>query len=62
VEHRPAIAYAVRCLTIFDKLELTIELLKQADWPDFDTLKPSVAAKRDPFRSRAWKTPGPRSF
>ena len=40
VEHQPAIAYAVHCLTLFDQLELTLELLKQDDWPDFDTPEP----------------------
>jgi hypothetical protein len=40
VEHQPAIAYAVHCLTLFDQLELTPELLKQDDWPDFNTLEP----------------------
>ena len=40
VEHQPAIGYAVHCLTLFDQLELTLELLKQDDWPDFDTLGP----------------------
>jgi hypothetical protein len=61
VEHQPVIAYAVQCLTLFDQLELTVELLKQVDWPDFDTpeqLPPNVIR----FRPRAWKTPGPRSF
>jgi hypothetical protein len=36
VEHQPSIAYAIHCLTLFDQLELTLELLKQVDWPDFD--------------------------
>ena len=40
VEHQPAIAYAVRRLTFFDQLELTLELLKQNDWPDFETPEP----------------------
>jgi hypothetical protein len=40
VEHQPAIAYAVHCLTLFDKLELTLELLKQDDWPEFDAPEP----------------------
>ena len=31
VEHQPAIAHALRCLTLFDQLELTRELLRQKD-------------------------------
>jgi hypothetical protein len=52
VEHQPAIAYAVQCLTLLDQLELTLELLKQDDWPDFETpepLPPNVVR----FRPRA---------
>jgi hypothetical protein len=52
VEHQPAIAYAVRCLTLFDQLELTLELLKEHDWPDFESpqpLPPNVVR----FRPRA---------
>jgi hypothetical protein len=40
VEHQPAIAHVVQCLTLFDQLELTLELLKQGDWRDFDTPEP----------------------
>jgi hypothetical protein len=40
VQHRPAIAYAVHCLTLFDQLELTLGLLKQDNWPEFDTPEP----------------------
>ena len=36
VVHEPAIAYAVRCLPLYDQLELTLELLRQDDWPDFE--------------------------
>jgi hypothetical protein len=40
VENQPAIAYAVQCLTLLDQLELTLELLKQTDWPDFHKSEP----------------------
>jgi hypothetical protein len=52
VERQPSIAYAVHCLTLFDQLELTLELLQQDDWPDSDTpepLPPNVVR----FRPRA---------
>jgi hypothetical protein len=52
VADQPAIAYVVHCLTLFDQLELTLELLGQDDWPDFDTpepLPPNVTR----FRPRA---------
>ena len=52
MEHQPAIAHAVRCLMLFDQLDLTLELLRQDDWPDFDTpepLPPNVVR----FRPRA---------
>jgi hypothetical protein len=61
VERQPAIAYAVQRLPLFDQLELTVELLKQADWPDFEKpepLPPNVVR----FRPRAPKQPRPRSF
>jgi hypothetical protein len=48
----------VQCLPLFDQLELTVELLTQADWPDFEKpqpLPPNVVR----FRPRAAK---PRSF
>jgi len=35
VAAQPAIARAVRCLTLCDQLELTLALLQQRDWPDF---------------------------
>ena len=52
VKHQSAVAHAVHCLTLFDQLELTLELLKQVDWPDFDApepLPPNVVR----FRPRA---------
>jgi len=45
VAHQPAIAHAVRWLPLYDQLELTLELLRQDDWPDFkppDQLPPNV--------------------
>ena len=46
VAHQPAIAHAVGCLPLCDQLELTLELLRQAGWPDFelpeDDLPPNV--------------------
>ena len=49
VATQPAIARAVRCLSLYDQLDLTLELLHQRDWPDFDSpedLPPNVI----PFR------------
>jgi hypothetical protein len=40
VAQQPAIAHAVRCLTLCDKLELTLESLQQEGWPDFETREP----------------------
>jgi hypothetical protein len=49
IEHvvatQPAIARAVRCLSLYDQLDLTLELLDQRDWPEFDSpedLPPNV--------------------
>jgi hypothetical protein len=39
VVHEPAIAHAVRCLPLYDQLELTLQLLQQDDWPQFDDLE-----------------------
>jgi hypothetical protein len=33
---QPLIAHAVRCLPLCDVLEIELELLRQADWPDFE--------------------------
>ena len=52
VEHQPAIAHAVPCLTLSDQLELTLELLRQDDRPDFDTPEP-LAPNVVRFRPRA---------
>ena len=49
VVHEPAIAHAVRCLPLYDQLELTLELLHQDDWPDFtepEPLPPNVVRFR----------------
>jgi hypothetical protein len=51
VATQPGIARAVRCLSLYDQLDLTLELLHQRDWPDFDSpedLPPNVI----PFRRR----------
>jgi len=40
VADQPAIAHAVRCLRLYDQLELTIELLRQHDWPEFVEAQP----------------------
>jgi hypothetical protein len=51
VATQPAIPRAVRCLSLYDQLDLTLELLDQRDWPDFDAqedLPPNVI----PFRGR----------
>ena len=40
VAQQPAIARAVRCLPLYDLLELQLELLCQADWPEFDHPEP----------------------
>ena len=40
VVREPAIAYAVHCLPLYDQLELTLQLLQQDDWPEFDDEPP----------------------
>jgi hypothetical protein len=35
VEAQPDIARAVRCLSLYDQLDLTLELLQQDYWPEF---------------------------
>jgi hypothetical protein len=40
VAGQPPIAHAVRCLSLCDQLELTLELLGQAEWPEFTDLEP----------------------
>jgi hypothetical protein len=34
VTHQPLVAHAVRCLPLYDQLELTLELLQQDNWPE----------------------------
>jgi len=53
VAQQPAIAYAVRSLPLYDQIELTLELLRQDDWPDFEKpqdLPPNVIRFRPPVR------------
>ncbi len=40
VARQPPIACAVRRLPLYDQLELTLELLRQIDWPEFDDPEP----------------------
>ena len=35
VARQPEIAHAVRCLSLYDQLDLTLELLRQDYWPGF---------------------------
>jgi hypothetical protein len=54
VLHQPAVAHAVRCLPLYDQLELTLELLHQDGWPHFaepEPLLPNVVRFR-PRQSR----------
>jgi hypothetical protein len=37
---QPSIAHAVRCLSLYDLLELQLDLLRQPDWPEFDETEP----------------------
>jgi hypothetical protein len=39
VTTQPDVAYAVRCLSLYDQLDLTLELLQQEYWPYFHELK-----------------------
>jgi hypothetical protein len=51
VANQPLVAHAVRYLPLCDQLDLTLELLRQNEWPDFDqadALPPNVI----PFRRR----------
>jgi hypothetical protein len=52
VVREPAIAYAVHCLPLYDQLELTLQLLQQDDWPEFDDepLPPNVVRFRPRVR------------
>jgi hypothetical protein len=49
VVEQPAVAHAVRCLPLYDRLELTLELLRQHHWPEFgerEQLPPNVIRLR----------------
>jgi hypothetical protein len=49
VAEQPRIAHAVRCLRLADQLELTLELLRQREWPDFadaEQLPPNIVRFR----------------
>jgi hypothetical protein len=53
VATQPAIAHAVRCLSVYDLLDLTLELLQQDRWPDFherQDLPPNVIRFRPRVR------------
>jgi hypothetical protein len=53
VAKQPEIAHAVRCLSLYDQLDLTLELLQQDDWPEFDEpddLPPNVIRFRPRYR------------
>jgi hypothetical protein len=54
VAEQPAIAHAVRCLSLLDVLELQLQLLAQPEWPEFDEpeqLPPNVIRFRPRRRS-----------
>ncbi len=40
VAEQPAIAHAVRCLSLLDVLELQLDLLRQPEWPEFENPEP----------------------
>ena len=40
VVQQPAIAHALRCLPLYDQLELTLQLLQQDEWPQLDHPEP----------------------
>jgi hypothetical protein len=49
VAHRPAIARPIRWRQLYDQLELSLQLLRQEDWPDLefdqsDQLPPKLSA------------------
>jgi hypothetical protein len=52
VADQPAIAHAVRCLRLDDVLELTLELLRQRDWPEFVKPEPELPPNVIRFRPR----------
>ena len=53
VAQQPAIAHAVHYLPLYDQLELTLELLREGTWPDFEQpedLPPNVIRFRPRVR------------
>jgi hypothetical protein len=53
VVEQPMVAHAVRCLPLYDVLELTLELLRQHGWPEFgepESLPPNVIRFRPHLR------------
>jgi hypothetical protein len=40
VAQQPATAHAVRCLPLYDLLELQLELLRRPDWPELEKPQP----------------------
>jgi hypothetical protein len=52
VVEQPTVAHAVRCLLLYDVLELTLELLRQRDWPEFGELEPPLPPNAIRFRVR----------
>jgi hypothetical protein len=50
VAKQPEIAHAVRCLSLYDQLDLTLALLQQDDWPEFESRWwiPTVSAVDQP--------------
>jgi hypothetical protein len=53
VGDQPLVAHAVRCLPLYDVLELTLELLRQEAWPEFaesEALPPNVIRFRPRLR------------
>jgi hypothetical protein len=50
VAHQPAVANAVRCLSLYDQLQLTLQLLRE-EWPEADSPE-TLPANVIPFRPR----------
>jgi hypothetical protein len=49
VAAEPRVAYAVHCLPLYDQLNLTLELLRQDEWPELhepEELPPNVVRFR----------------
>jgi hypothetical protein len=53
---QPALAHAVRCLELCDVLQLTLELLRQYDWPEFEFAEPEpLPPNVVRFHPRVWR-------